>query len=368
VAAGLGVLLWSPLVADVIVNVPSNTRRIIMWFQGTDEEPHSLVEGWRVVSGQFGWRPEWLTGKWLSSWSGESPFLLSSPVPVLLVLVALAGVALWRRGGDGRRLVAVLAGTLVLSVLAVARTLGPVFDYRLRWTWMPPLVAFVVVAWAAWRAAVARWGSRADLALSVVAAATLVVASGMNIVDAATAGTPQRHDSGMVADLMPDIVEALDPDAGPVVVSDPWTPGSWYGRAVVLQLERRGFDARVDPAVAIHFTPHHAYGPDRPVQARLLVLRGDMSEAVEGADDVDLLARADNPGVVDQREVGRQAEGMFYDLVEQGMSEEEAFRTVGEAIGDDVPEPPTDPDGFADMVSVYLDERPPGSGDWSVPR
>ncbi|HET6771925.1 MAG TPA: hypothetical protein VFH36_01365 [Acidimicrobiales bacterium] len=368
VAAGLSVLLWSPLVADVIVNVPSNTRRIIMWFQGTDEEPHSLVEGWRVVTGQFGWRPEWLTGKALSSWSGESPFLLSSPVPVLLTLVALAGVALWRRGGDGRRLVAVLVGTLALSVVAVARTLGPVFDYRLRWTWMPPLVAFVVVAWAAWRAAVARWGPRADLALSVVAAATLVVASGMNIVDAATAGTPQRHDSDMVADLMPDIVEALDPDAGPVVVSDPWTPGSWYGRAVVLQLERRGFDARVDPAVAIHFTPHHAYGPDRPVQARLLVLRGDMSEAVEGADDVDLLARAGNPGVVDYGEVVRQAEAMFYDLVEQGMSDEDAFRTVGEAIGDDLPEPPTDPDGFADMVSVYLDERPPGSGDWSVPR
>jgi hypothetical protein len=59
---------------------------------------------------------------------------------------------------------------------------------------------------------------------------------------------------------------------------------------------------------------------------------------------------------------------MFYDLVEQGMTEEDAFRTVGEAIGDDLPEPPTDPDGFADMVSVYLDERPPGSGDWSVPR
>ena len=105
------------------------------------------------LTGQFGWRPEWLTGKSLSSWSGESPFLLSSPVPVLLTLVALAGVALWRRGGDGRRLVAVLVGTLALSVVAVARTLGPVFDYRLRWTWMPPLVAFVLVAWAAWRAA-----------------------------------------------------------------------------------------------------------------------------------------------------------------------------------------------------------------------
>jgi hypothetical protein len=168
----------------------------------------------------------------------------------------------------------------------------------------------------------------------------------------------------MVGDLMPDIVEALDPDAGPVVVSDPWTPGSWYGRAVVLQRERRGFDARVDPAVAIHFTPHHAYDRDRPVQARLLVLRGDMSEAVDGVDDVDLLGRTGDPGFVDYGEIVRQAEAMFYDFVEQ----EDAFRAVGEAIGDDVPEAPPEPGGFAAMVSVYREERPPGSRGWSVPR
>ena len=183
-------LLWSPLVADVIVNVPSNTRRIIMWFQGTDEEPHSLVEG---LAGRD--RPVRLASRVAHRQGavlvvGRVAVPAVVPVPVLLTLVALAGVALWRQGGDGRRLVAVLVGTLALSVVAVARTLGPVFDYRLRWTWMPPLVAFVLVAWAAWRAAVARWGPRADLALSVVAAATLVVASGMNIVDAATAGTP----------------------------------------------------------------------------------------------------------------------------------------------------------------------------------
>jgi hypothetical protein len=368
VAVGLGVLLWSPLVADVIVNVPSNTRRIISWFQGSDEEPHSLVEGWRVVTGQFGWRAEWLTGKWVSWWSGESPFLQSSPAPVLLVLVAIAGVALWRRGGDGRRLVVVLAGTLALAVVAVARTVGPMFDYRLRWTWMPPLVAFVAVAWAGWQAASARWGRRADVALSLVATATLVVVTGVNIVDAATAGTPQAYDSAMVGDLMPDIVEVLDPDAGPVVVSDPWTPGSWYGRAVVLQLERRGFDARVDPAVAIHFTHHHAHGPDQPVQARLLVLRGDVSDAVEGVDDVELLAAAGDQRAVEYGELVRQAEAMFHDLVEQGMSERDAFLAVGEAIGDDVPEPPTDTGGFANSVSVYLDGRPAGAGGWSVPR
>jgi hypothetical protein len=93
-----------------------------------------------------------------------------------------------------------------------------------------------------------------------------------------------------------------------------------------------------------------------------------MSDAVEGVDDVELLAAAGDRRAVEYGEVVRQAEAMFNDLVEQGMSERDAFLAVGEALGDDVPEPPTDTGGFANTVSVYLDERPAGAGDWSVPR
>jgi hypothetical protein len=368
-AGGLFVLAWSPLVADVVVNVPSNTRRVIMWFQSGEEGAHTLVEGWRVVSGQFGVPPEWMTGKWQPTWSGESPFLLASPVPFLLVPVAIAGVALWRRAGDGRRLVAVLAGTAVLSIVAVARTVGPVFEYRLRWTWMPPLVAFVVVAWAGWRWAVERCGLRADRVLSVAALAVLAGVSVASGVDAATAGTPQPSDSALIAELMPDVLDELDPDSGPVVVSDPWTPGAWYGRAFVLQLERRGFDARVDPEVAIYFTDHHGYDPEAPVQARLLVLRGDMASSVEGEDDVELIARVTDPTVDAQDEFQARAERMFEELVADGMSAQDALRTVGEEIGDQAPGGSTD-DGaaFASELTIYLDERPPGAGNLLVPR
>jgi hypothetical protein len=93
-----------------------------------------------------------------------------------------------------------------------------------------------------------------------------------------------------------------------------------------------------------------------------------MSEAVDGVDGVELVAAAGDRQAVDYGEVVRQAQAMFDDLVEQGMSERDAFRAVSEAIGDDAPEPPTDTGGFANSVSVYLDERPAGAGDWSVPR
>jgi hypothetical protein len=365
-AAGLFALVWSPLVVDVIVNVPSNTRRVIMWFQSDEEPTHTLADGWKVVTGQFGVPPEWMTGKWRPSWSGESPFLLSSPLPVLLVLVVVAGVALWRRGGDGRRLVAVLAGTGVLAVLAVARTVGPAFDYRLRWTWVPPLVAFVVVAWAGWQAAVGRWGRRADVVLSAVATAALVAVSVVNVATAATVGTPRAGDSALVAELMPPVTAELDPDAGPVVVSDPWTPGSWYGRAIVLQLERRGFDARVDPDVRLHYTDHHAYDPEAPVQARLLVLRDDGAAAVEGVEGVELIAHAGHRSAADAAQA--HADALVAEMRADGRSDEEVLRAVDDVLSDEAPEAPLEPTGFAVELSVFLDERPPGSGSWSVPR
>ena len=63
------------------------------------------------------------------------------------------------------------------------------------------------------------------------------------------------------------------------------------------------------------------------------------------------------------------AERMIAERVADGMSEPDAFRAVGEEIGDQQPEAPTDdPAAFAGELSIYLDERPPGAGNLLVPR
>ena len=98
-AVPLAVVLWLPPFLDVVLNAPSNVRKVVRWFRVADEGTHTLAEGWRVTTGQFGLDPEWLTTKRPFHWaSGESPFMSSAPLPWLLLLVAGAGVgALARR-------------------------------------------------------------------------------------------------------------------------------------------------------------------------------------------------------------------------------------------------------------------------------
>lgn len=288
--AALLVVVWAPPALDVLFHSPSNARLTYEWFKAGDEGVHSLGDGWAVVTGQFGLPPEWLTSRRVAP-AGVSPFLRDPALPVLLVPVVAALVVLARRRPDGRSLAAVLGATLALGVVAVARTVGPVLDYRLLWTWMPPLLAFVAVAWAGWLAAADRWGGRADRVLTVAATAALVAVTAVNVVTAAGAGTPHPDDSALVRDVLPRVAEQLDPGGGAVVVSDPWTPGSWYGRALVLQLERRGYDARVPADKAAEFTRHLAADPDR-VQARLLVFRDGAGAALAHVPGVHHIARA----------------------------------------------------------------------------
>jgi len=354
-------VVWAPPLADVLLHSPSNARRTFEWFRAGDEGVHGLGDGWSVVTGQFGLPPEWLAAKRPMTPSGESGFLHAPAVPVLLVPVGAAAVSLWRRRRDGRSLVVVLAAALVLGVLAVTRTVGPVMDYRLRWTWMPPLLAFVVVAWAAWLALVDRWGRRAERALTAAAMAGLVVLTAVNVAGAATAGTPDADDGAMVAALVPAVVEHLDPDAGPVVVSDPVTPGSWYGRALVLQLERRGFDVRVPRERAIEFTPHHAE-ESGPVQARLLVVRGDTLAPVTERSDVHLIARSVSERERARHRLDARVDRILSAAADRGLSPEEALADTETLAALDRLEPSPAPGGemFATSLAVYLDERPLG--------
>ena len=83
---------------------------------------------------------------------GETLFLNSAPLPVLLVPLAVAPVRAVAATGHATRpfSLATVGLGLVVGVIAVARTVGIVYDYRLRWTWVLGMLAFVVVAWTTW--------------------------------------------------------------------------------------------------------------------------------------------------------------------------------------------------------------------------
>lgn len=248
--AGLLAVLWLPPAIDIAANTPSNARRILRWFTEADEPTHPIAEGWRVVSAQFGLSPEWLTGKQPSLFGlAESPYRLSAPAPVLLVAAVVAAWALWRWSPtSGRYLVTTLVVTLVVSVVAVARTVGPVFDYRLRWTWVPPTIAFVAVAWAGWMAIERRWRSQAQQVALPVLVAALVLVSGVDALAAATAGAPEHEDSEIMAALTPPVLDELDrlgiSPEDEVAISDPYGAAAWFTSGLVVQLDRHGYDVR----------------------------------------------------------------------------------------------------------------------------
>jgi hypothetical protein len=276
ISAAIGAVLWLPPALDALLHRPSNLNRILHYFQTSDESAHTVRDGWRVVSGQFAWPPEWLTYKRTDYIGfGESPFLLDSALPWLLVPVLVAATVAWRcvrSDKAGARYLAVVLGmAMALGVVAVMRTLGPVLDYRLRWTWMPPLVAFVLVTWAAWQFAARRWPGAERRILVPVAIAVLLVVTGVNLVTAGSAGTPWRTDSEVIADLTPQVLGAVEPGDDQVVLSDPYSYASWYARGLVLQLEREGVDARVTADRAKVFGRSRVYDADEPVQTYLVV-------------------------------------------------------------------------------------------------
>jgi hypothetical protein len=352
-AAGLLVVLWVPPVVDLFVNAPSNAGNIVRWFTSGDEEAHTLAQGWRVVTAQLAVWPEWLAGKRSFAFgTGESRYLASAPLPVLLVPAAVAGAALWRRAQrDSRTLVLTLGLTLVLGILAVARTVGPAFDYRLRWTWVPAMIVVAVTAWAAWLALVDR-GARPARGLVPLAAAALAVLGGVNTVSAGTAGTPQGGDSRALATLMPQIMDALPEGEGEVVVSDVFANGAWFARGIVLNLERRGIDARVPPDLARLFGDHRVHRGG-PVRARLVVGQEEAIEPIADEPGMRLVARWAAAGWERMRRLNDEAAEVDADRDAGRISEDEFVDRAGqihdERAGDD--------GATVYGVAVFLDER-----------
>ena len=255
-AAGLLALVWSPVVVDLVTGTTGNLGVAYDWFRHGGDDAHSVLEGWRVVSGQLEVPPEWLVAHREPLWlTGEPVFLYQTPRPLLVPLVALSAWWFRRRGeGDGLRLLAVFGLTFALAVVAVWRTVGLAFDYRLRWTWVVGLLSAVVVAWAA-----ATWRRREVTALAVAA---LIGASSVSAAVATRGETPRQADTAVLAALLPGVLAAVGDDPAQVVVHGGGYAGaSWYTRSLVLLLERRGVAARMLPDERPVVGPHRVVGP-----------------------------------------------------------------------------------------------------------
>lgn len=277
---GVLAVAWLPPVIEGIRHSPSNIASIARWFRHPEEDAHSLTEGWRVMTGQFGGAPEWLTTKRDFTLVGESPFISSAPLPWLLVVVAVAAVVLWRRRVDGARaLVATTGVALVVGMMAVARTVGPAFDYRLRWTYLPAMVGAVIAGWAAWTVVADRWPRVGARLLAPGALVALAVLGAVNVVTGATAGTPQNGNHDAMASITDQVLDEVDDRDGTVLVTDAFHSGAWYARGLVLQFERRGIDVGVEPSL-VHEYGRHRVADSAEVGTVLVVTMDDTVEDI----------------------------------------------------------------------------------------
>ena len=228
-SAAIAVVMWLPPIIDQITSSPGNLGKVVHYFRSPDGPTHTLAEGWRVVTGEFGAVPEWVSGARPLGLNGLHPFVRTAPLPVLLVPFVVAVVVARRRRQRGQLTLALtLTVVLASGVFAVMRTVGLIEAYRLRWTWVVAMLAMVFAAWVGWTAVVDRWPHLERRALLPIAIGIITVATTLSLVDVATVGTPQPTYSKPMGVIVPQVLRALPPGHGVVLLRRPRDSGYWW--------------------------------------------------------------------------------------------------------------------------------------------
>lgn len=296
VAVAITIVMWIPPLVEQFTHSPGNLTTTIDWFRDAREGVHSFGDGLRIVASQFELRPPWIMGRVeIPNFVGEPAALSNWRFPVYLVPFALSPIVFWRlRQSEALRLVATLWFLLALAVVSVSRTVGTVYEYRLRWLWVVAMFAAVVTVWSGWMLIPDRWSRRAGRGLIGVALAATVTLGVVNSVAAARAGTPNpTPTSPPLAGLVGALERHLPRRHGDIVFAGTTSPiAEYYVQGLVSELERRGLPARVSEDVSQRFGDHRVHDPSQPTRARLTIADGQaLLEQLERP-DAELLAYA----------------------------------------------------------------------------
>lgn len=273
ITGGVIALAWVLPVVQQTQGDPGNLGRMVDYFRASDEPGHSLLDGWRVVSTQLGVRPEWLTGVRPDALSREPLALYTgADIPVFLLVIVPAAIFLWRQGPESaRRLITGLAVTTVFGVLALARTPGVAFSYRLSWTHVLGMVSGVLVVWAGWLA-IKDWSApRLRVAALATVSLVITITSVASSVDVARAGTPEAASSDRVAALAQAAEQALPPGEGDVTISSTSVLAMLYAPGLASSLDREGVDVRLPNLGDVAVTWAHRTRPGHPQRAELVL-------------------------------------------------------------------------------------------------
>jgi hypothetical protein len=331
VAVGILAVVWAPVAWDQ-VRGRGNLGVMVRWFEHPNEPVHTVTEGARVVLGAFAFPPDFVTGhRRIANFTGETLLRHEWHLPVLLLVVAAAVVVAWRRHDRPTvRLAGVLAVTVGLSVVAVARTVGIMYEYRLLWTWTIAALSCALAFWTFWAALAQRW-PRTDPVVAVGIIVVLVGLGTAQIVDSVRSHRYDQWNSAVTARVTDQLARRFAGARGAVVLRAPTPASAWYMSGVLLGLQKRGIDARVQGESSGMYAGSGVHRGDR-VAAELDVLAAGDLMRLPGARPAGVVAYSGHRTLPRQlavlRDAARKARGIDADFAAGRIDQEELARRL----------------------------------------
>lgn len=277
ISVGLGVLLWVPPTIDQVRHDPGNYRMLIEHFSSPTEEVEGLRNGLEAGLRYFDLThfvqrditdPGWL----VTSAAGRLPSA-DRGLAFVAVWAAAAAVAAKRRHRPLMALHAVVAVGLVLMIVSISRIFGVVWYYLALWGWAIGLLAFLAAVWTVADVVAERRTAERRARVSHLVTIGLALL-GLAIVGrfSVAAWDSPHADASVAAELaavIDDTAAGLGASAGVatghegrylVTWSDALHIGS-QGFGLLNELERRGFDAYLEPSRRVPATAHRVLDP-----------------------------------------------------------------------------------------------------------
>jgi hypothetical protein len=264
-------VLWALPAFQQVFRTPGNVSQIVHYFRTSDEAAHSVVDAWRLIASQFTVTADWIVGPGRPDPGQFEPAAMrSNPIPLLLVVFAVAVWFAWRRRGPLRNLAVVLLLAIAGGAIGLTRTLGPMWDYRLRWIWVVAGVCMAFSVAVGYRALDERRAARARRVIVALVLVGAVVLSGVGVANAVAADPPDPVLTTRTNSLTRQIVRHLPKRAGVVLLR--WASfGSYIAiPGLMLRLDDAGIPVRLERdalQTELTFGRHRLYrgGPVRAI-------------------------------------------------------------------------------------------------------
>ena len=281
---GLGAtlaVLWAPPLIEQFIHSPGNVRNTVDYLT-SGEKTKTLTDGARAVLAQFTWRPDWIVGlRTVGLLTREPVSLSSSQIPILLLPLGLALAIAWRRRMvAARNLLTLLGFVVVLGIPVVARTIGPMYEYRLRWVWVLAMLVVVSTLWTF--AVLVGDGRRLSRHVTIAGTGLLVVLSCLGIGTLLAADPPSLENTRLADGLATQVKRRLPPGTGELELVGTSFESYGFVPGLMLRLGRAGYAMRVPMTDDNRLR----YGPMRLTQGvaprRLTIVANEDIEKWEG--------------------------------------------------------------------------------------